>query len=65
MHNTPGSPKHDPPTQTEATGMAAEAIKSDILSSLREDISKIIREELKTALVEDLRTTSDEIRNHQ
>uniref|UniRef100_A0A3B1JGB4 L1 transposable element RRM domain-containing protein n=1 Tax=Astyanax mexicanus TaxID=7994 RepID=A0A3B1JGB4_ASTMX len=56
--SSPASPSQ---TETEASGMMAEAIKSDILSSLREDISKIIKEELKRAFAEDFNSLKSEI----
>uniref|UniRef100_A0A3B1JLI8 L1 transposable element RRM domain-containing protein n=1 Tax=Astyanax mexicanus TaxID=7994 RepID=A0A3B1JLI8_ASTMX len=55
------SPASASQTETEATGMMAEAIKSDILSSLREDISKIIKEELKRAFAEDFNSLKSEL----
>ena len=61
--STQGSPSQTPPAQTETgvTGEMAEAIKSDILSSLREDISKIIKEELKRAFAEDFNSLKSEL----
>lgn len=40
------------PTQAESSGIAAEEIEADILSSLREEIFQVIREELKSAQAE-------------
>ncbi|KAG9267588.1 hypothetical protein AMEX_G18444, partial [Astyanax mexicanus] len=56
--SSPASPSQ---TETEATGMMAEAIKSDILSSLREDISKVIKDELKRAFAEDFNSLKSEL----
>lgn len=49
------------PTQTESSGMAADELRADIVSSLRGEISLIIREELKSALAEDFNALKTEL----
>ncbi|KAK1892040.1 LINE-1 retrotransposable element ORF1 protein [Dissostichus eleginoides] len=42
------------PVRTEATGMTAEKITADVLSSLRGDLANMLREEVKNALAKNL-----------
>ncbi|KAI4821412.1 hypothetical protein KUCAC02_029346 [Chaenocephalus aceratus] len=58
---TPANRNGAPPVRTEATGMTAEKIKADVLSSLRGDLANMLQEEVKNALAKEFGLLKSEL----
>ena len=58
---TPANRNGASPVRTEATGMTAEKIKADVLSSLRGDLANMLRKEVKSALAKEFGLLKSEL----
>ncbi|KAK1893749.1 LINE-1 retrotransposable element ORF1 protein [Dissostichus eleginoides] len=58
---TPANRNGALPVRTKATGMTAEKIKADVLSSLRGDLANMLREEVKNALAKEFGLLKSEL----